>query len=208
MPINNTRWNRWRYTLYTPVYDRVARYFNASRQRSIEGLEIQPHQKVLIVGAGTGLDLEFLPADCHVVAIDLTPAMVARIRKRQQQSKLFVEAIVMNGQSLEFADSTFDIVILHLILAVIPDPVACLKEAERVLKPSGKISVFDKFVKPVAKLSLLRRTLNLFTNVLFSDITRYFEPIVAQTELLVVSDEHADFGGQFRIIRLMKPVSN
>lgn len=204
MAINNTRWNRWRYTLYTPVYDRVARYFNGSRQRSIDGLAIQHNEKVLIVGAGTGLDLEFLPTHCHIVATDLTPSMVTRIRQRQKLTNHTVEAIVMNGQALDFDDNCFDVVILHLILAVIPDPVACIREAERVLKPGGRIAVFDKFVKPSTQVSLLRRVVNVFTNVVFSDITRSFESIVRHTRLVTVADEPADFGGQFRIIRLKK----
>jgi phosphatidylethanolamine/phosphatidyl-N-methylethanolamine N-methyltransferase len=40
----------------------------------------------------------------------------------------------MDGQDLIFEDKTFDYVILHLILAVIPDPEKCLLEVERVLK--------------------------------------------------------------------------
>ena len=57
MNLNTNLWNRLRYTLYTPIYDLlVGRIFTSSRRKSIELLHIQPGEKVLLVGAGTGLD--------------------------------------------------------------------------------------------------------------------------------------------------------
>jgi ubiquinone/menaquinone biosynthesis C-methylase UbiE len=162
---------------------------------------------VLLIGAGTGLDLDFIPPASQITATDLTPAMVAKIKKRSQSLRLKVEALVMDGHHLRFADETFDKIILHLILAVIPDPNQCLQEAERVLKPGGKVAVFDKFLKPNQEISPARKFLNYFTNAFFSDITRHFEAIVAGTNLKIESDISADFGGNFRIITLSKPVA-
>ena len=66
MKINTNAWNRIRYTLYTPGYDLIARIFENSRRKSIESLQVIAGEKVLIIGAGTGLDLEFLPNDCEI----------------------------------------------------------------------------------------------------------------------------------------------
>jgi phosphatidylethanolamine/phosphatidyl-N-methylethanolamine N-methyltransferase len=205
MDINTNAWNKIRYTLFAPGYDHIARYFRDSRQKSIESLGIKAGDRVLIVGAGTGLDLEFLPAGCHVVATDITPAMVERARKRSVVLNRHVDALVMDGQALAFGDNEFDAVVLHLILAVIPNPVACLKEAGRVVKPNGKVAVFDKFVRKNQLPSMLRRFVNLFSNFFFTDITRCFEPIVGETALTVLSDVDANFNGHFRLILLGKP---
>jgi len=204
MKVNTNNWNIIRYTLYTPGYNLIARLFNESRKKSIDSLELTPGDNVLIIGAGTGLDLEFIPKYCKVTATDITPSMVERIRKNTLKESDDVQAIVMDGHCLRFHDSSFDAIVLHLILAVIPDPVMCLQEAERVLKTGGKITVFDKFLPNERKVSRLRRVANVFTNILFSDITRDFESIVQKSGLTVLSDVDADFGGNFRIIKLTK----
>lgn len=199
MAINNNTWNKIRYTLYTPIYDMVGKIFANSRKRSIDKLNIKPGERVLIIGAGTGLDLEFIPEDVEVVATDITPSMIGRLKKRSST----VEALVMDGQDLDFPNESFDHVILHLIIAVIPDPVQCLQEAERVLKKGGQIAVFDKFIS-AAQPSLIRRVFNVLTNLLFSDITRKIENIVSRTTLRIIHSENADFGGNFKILTLKK----
>jgi ubiquinone/menaquinone biosynthesis C-methylase UbiE len=204
MRINNNTWNKIRYTLYLPIYDIIVLFLKKSRKRSIKALNIQPGEKVLIIGAGTGLDLEFMPLHCEVIATDITPAMVEIIRLRNTKLDLHLITQVMDGQALNFSNQSFDVVILHLILAVIPDPVACLKEAERVLKPGGRITVFDKFVRPHQKASFFRRCFNVLTNIFFTDITRSFETLVQQTSLTIVSDEDANLNGNFRIIQMRK----
>jgi ubiquinone/menaquinone biosynthesis C-methylase UbiE len=204
MKINTNGWNRFRYTLYTPGYDKIGRIFETSRKRSIESLQVGKGDKILIVGAGTGLDLPFLPQDCEIIATDLTPAMVDRIRKRNESLKLSVKAMVMDGQALHFEDQSFDKIILHLILAVIPDAVACILEAERVLKTGGTIVIFDKFVPKGRRISFRRKFVSLFSNLVATDLTRNAESIIGESRLTVVSDEPADWHGNFRLIKLIK----
>jgi len=204
MAINTNRWNKIRYTLYSPGYDLIAGYFNESRRKSIESLNIKAGAKILIIGAGTGLDLEFLPQNCEIVATDITPSMIDELKKRNKVLNRPVQALVMDGQLLEFDDNTFDCIILHLILAVIPDPIACIKESERVLKHNGQIAIFDKFVRKGSIISTKRRIANVITNFLFSDITRSFESIAEQTGMKVTMDLDADFNGHFRLLKMEK----
>lgn len=206
MRINTNRWNRIRYTAFAPLYDQVAR-FGRQRRRSVELLGLRAGERVLIVGAGTGADLPFIPRGVEVVAGDITPAMVGRIRERARRLDLAVEAEVMDGQALRYADGSFDAVILHLIVAVIPDPRACLREAARVLRPGGRAVVFDKFVPDDRRPSAGRRALNVVTATLFSDVTRQLGPLLSGTGMKITHREAAALGGHFEIALLEKPLT-
>jgi phosphatidylethanolamine/phosphatidyl-N-methylethanolamine N-methyltransferase len=202
VPLDATAWNRLRYTVWAPIYDRVAR-FGPQRRRSVGLLGLRPGERVLIVGAGTGADLPYIPEGVSVLATDLTPAMLSRAASRARPG---VELRVMDGQDLDLPDESFDAVILHLILAVIPDPVACLREASRVLKSGGRMAVFDKFLPDGARPNLPRRIANAATCVLFSDINRRMGEILRASgaPLRVDRDEPGLLGGFFRILLLRK----
>ncbi|WP_114778710.1 class I SAM-dependent methyltransferase [Botryobacter ruber] len=207
MGINTNTWNKLRYTLYLPVYDLVAgRVFAKYRKRSVSLLQAKPDAAILLVGAGTGLDLEFLKGYTHLTATDITPGMISTLKARAGKLQLPVKALVMDGQQLAFPDNSFDAVLLHLIIAVIPDPVACIKEVERVLKPGGTVMVFDKFLPDGQHPSLLRKLLNQVAATLFSDINRSIGAIVSHTSLQIELNEPAALGGTFRIVRLRKPL--
>ncbi|MHA6247348.1 class I SAM-dependent methyltransferase [Pontibacter sp. CAU 1760] len=206
MGLNTNAWNRLRYTLYLPIYDLVAdRFFRRCRKRSVALLGAHSTDELLILGAGSGLDLPYLQDYPNITAIDITPGMIALLQKRAERLGIPVKAKVMDGQALMFADASFDAVLLHLILAVIPDPVACLQEAERVLKPGGTVMVFDKFLSDGVQPSPVRRLLNQIASTLFSDINRSIGSIVSHTSLQVELNEPAALGGTFRLIRLRKP---
>lgn len=204
MIFRSNTWNKIRYTLYVPVYDAIARWFAPYRRMSIEALGLQPDERILLVGAGTGLDLEHLPTDLQIVATDLTPMMVQQIKVRNRLLRHNLDARVMDGQKLDLDSQSFDVVILHLILAVIPDPVACLREVERVLKPGGRVAIFDKFLPTGTSASLGRRWTNIFTFIFATDINRRFEDILKKTNLELVFDEAVGWKGNFRVIRLKK----
>lgn len=204
MRVNTNRWNQIRYSVYAPIYDLIANVFHAQRKKSIALLNIQPKEKVLIVGAGTGLDLPLIPDDCELTVTDLTPAMLEILEKRSRELQKTVTVLTMDGQKLEFADNSFDKIILHLILAVIPDPVACLRESARVCKPGGSIVVFDKFVPLGQKAGIGRKILNVLTNIAATNITRDFDAINKDIGLTIEHQETAGLNGNFRIILLQK----
>lgn len=180
--------------LYVPIYDRVTKIFCSSRKRSIELLELKTGERVLLVGAGTGEDLQFIPEDVEIAAVDITPAMVEQIRRKARSLNRPIEAAVMDGQALELPSESFDAVVLHLILAVILDPIACIRESARVLKPGGRVVVFDKFLPEKEQPSLQRRLANLIANFAFSDINRKLEPIAAAAPLILLHEEPAVYG--------------
>jgi SAM-dependent methyltransferase len=113
-----------------------------------------------------------------------------------------VTARIMDARQLAFPDSSFDAVLMHLILAVMPEPERGLTEAVRVLKPGGRIAVFDKFLRDEERPSLKRRLLNSIAKPLFSDLNRRLGPLLARTRLLIEHDEPVAFGGTYRAVNL------
>ncbi|WP_018717135.1 class I SAM-dependent methyltransferase [Arhodomonas aquaeolei] len=200
MPINTNRWNRWRYTVYTPIYDAVAGGFARQRRRAVALAGLVPGERVLLSGAGSGLDLTAIPTDNPVTAVDITPAMIARLRRRARRAGRQVDARVMDAAALTFPPASFDVVFLHLILAVIPDPVGCIREAARVLRPGGRVVIFDKFLADDARPGLVRRALDPLATVLATGLNRRVGPLLNAAGLERVHDEPAGLGGLFRIV--------
>jgi phosphatidylethanolamine/phosphatidyl-N-methylethanolamine N-methyltransferase len=196
-----TRWNRVRYNLYSPIYDAIVR-FERPRRRSIELLALCAGERVLLVGAGTGADLPLIPPGIDVLATELAPAMLARAAGKRPGTRLEV----MDGQCLALPDASFDAVILHLVLAVIPDPAACLREAARVLAPGGRVAVFDKFLPDGARPGVWRRLVNAGARVVATDINRQLAAILRASgaPLAVEHDEPALLGGVFRLVLLRR----
>ena len=198
--VNSNRWNRLRYTFWAPFYDALVLILDQRRRQSLRLLDLKPGERVLLVGAGTGVDLPYVPPGCSVLATDLTPAMLNVARTRARRG---VHLALMDGQLLALPSATFDAVVLHLILAVIPDPVLCLREAARVVRPGGRIVVFDKFVK-AGRVPLALRLVNPVARLLFTEMTRDFEEILERSEakLVVAHDAPALLGGLFRHVLL------
>lgn len=196
---------RYGYTLFAPVYDALVAPFTAgARRRSLALLAGEPHAEVLLAGIGSGLDIPLLPRGPNYTGIDLTPAMLARARRKAKALRLDIRLDVGDARDLPYPDTGFDAVVLHLILAVTPHPERVLAEAARVLRPGGRVLILDKFLRP-GQQAPVRRLLSPLLGVLATRTDVVFEDVLAQVPgLEVVSDQPALAGGWFRHIMLRK----
>jgi phosphatidylethanolamine/phosphatidyl-N-methylethanolamine N-methyltransferase len=198
---HGSAWERRRYALWAPIYDWVVAPLRSARRRSIESVALRPGDRVLLVGAGTGEDLRYIPPGVLTLATDLTPAMLKRARAKARPGDRLA---VMDGHRLAVPGGTFDAVVLHLILAVIPDPALCLAEAARVLRPGGRITVLDKFVRDGTTPSIGRRLLNRVTRPIATDITRSLGDIIhVSGAALHLVESASALGGKFTIARFV-----
>ena len=193
------------YTMLSPFYDAlVSTPLDSWRQKSLARLYDTNKQQILVDGIGSGLDIPYLPKDARLTGSDITPAMLARARKRAATHQCNIALVCTDSQQLSFENDSFDIIIMHLILAVVPQPERALQEASRVLKPGGKIYIFDKFLRP-GERAPGRRLLNVFLRHIATRTDVVFENVLATTpELNLVQDEPALAGGWFRLIELHK----
>lgn len=193
------------YSLLSPLYDPlVAPATRSIRRRSLAALGELQDQRVLITGIGTGLDIPYLPPGARYTGVDLTPAMLARARDRARAHDREIELQVADAMALPFGDASFDQVIMHLILAVVPRPETALQEARRVLCPGGRLIVLDKFLR-ASQRAPLRRLLSPLIAGIATRTDVVFEQLLTGCEgLRVISDEPAMARGWFRRIELRR----
>jgi ubiquinone/menaquinone biosynthesis C-methylase UbiE len=190
------------YTLIAPFYDRaIARATLAARRRSLAALSREAG-RVLLAGVGTGLDLPHLPAQHHYVGLDLNRAMLRRALPRA--GRVDFQPVQGDAQRLPFADGAFDMAVLHLILAVVPEPADCFAEIARVVRPGGQVLVFDKFLRH-GQPALLRRLINPLLRRVATRLDVVFEDLLAAApQLALEHDQPALAGGWFRMLRLRR----
>ena len=189
------------YTLIAPIYDALlAGATRSPRRKSLASLAPHAPLEVLINGVGTGLDLPHLPRQYRYVGLDLTAAMLRRAVRREAG----LRPVLGDAQRLPFADASFDAAVLHLILAVVPEPARCLAETARVVKPGGTILVFDKFLRH-GERGWWKLALNPLTRRIATRLDVVFEEVLAAADSLErLRDEPALVGGWFRLIELRK----
>jgi phosphatidylethanolamine/phosphatidyl-N-methylethanolamine N-methyltransferase len=176
-----------------------------ARRRSVELLALRAGERVLLVGVGTGLDLPHLPRHSRYQAVDLTPAMLRRAGRRAAQLDLPIALAEASASVLPFEDEGFDAVILHLILAVVPDPAAALREVARVLRPGGRAVIWDKKLMEGRRPTLIRRAVHALTH---RHLTGFLFDLDATLEaapaLRITHREPSIFGGMWQVVLLDK----
>ena len=199
---------RQTYTLWAPIYDLMLKQATrAARTRNLEELGAMGGKSLVIIGIGSGLDLDLFneqtqPERC--VGLDITRAMLRRAQARSSTSPFPVHLIEADAMNTPLKKQQFDVVLLHLILAVVPRPEQALAEASRILKPGGRILIFDKFLRHHQKAPL-RRLISPLLGMLATRTDVELEPLLAaHPELTLTRNEPLLARGWFRGITLIK----
>ena len=148
------------YDLYGRFYDGFEMLFKRRLARALAAVPFHPGDRVLDIGTGTGLALEYFPPDVHVTGLDLSMGML-----RQAQRKLDAglvrgecprsETQLVQGDALNlpFGEKAFDVVLLSHVITTVPDPQRCLAEAIRVVREHGLVVMVNHFRTPYPVLN-------------------------------------------------------
>jgi ubiquinone/menaquinone biosynthesis C-methylase UbiE len=119
---------------------------------------LRAEDRVLVVGTGTGAELEaFIDIGCHVEGIEPDEQAVRIARKKCALRGVAPERVHQAvAEQLPFADDTFDVVSCFTVLEHVADVEKSLDEMIRVCKPGGHICIwtpdYRHFYEPHYKL--------------------------------------------------------
>lgn len=113
---------------------------------AIDRMRVRPYDRVLDVGCGGGMALRLLSRrawDGRVIGVDYSPDMVEQARARNAEAvrRGRVEVHQGDAMALPFPDGSFDQVCAIETFYFWPDPLRGLREAHRVLRPGGRLTV-------------------------------------------------------------------
>ena len=115
------------------------------RQRACDGLV----GEVVEIGFGSGLNVPFYPDSVtRVAAVEPADLGWNLAAQRVAASTVPIDRAGLDGQSLPFADDSYDSALSTWSLCTIPDPVAALREVRRVLKPNGRLHFLEHGLAP------------------------------------------------------------
>ena len=121
--------------------------------------------EVLEIGFGTGHNLPYLPADVtRLLAVEPSGRSVELARERIAATPIEVEVVGLDGQRLPVEDESVDAVLCTWSLCTIPDGVAAVREARRVLRPGGRFHFIEHGAAPDAKVRRWQDRLNPIQN--------------------------------------------
>ena len=103
---------------------------------------------VLEIGGGTGANLPYYPESANITFIEPDAYMVRKLRRNIVRHKRSATIVQQVGESLPFADASFDTVVTTLVLCMVSDADAVVREARRVLRPGGAFLFYEHVVSP------------------------------------------------------------
>ena len=109
--------------------------------------------EVLEIGFGTGHNLPFISGKVtRLLAVEPSNRSVELARARIAAAPFAVDVVGLDGQRIPVDDASVDAVLCTWSLCTIPDPVAAVSEARRVLRPGGRFHFVEHGLAPDEKV--------------------------------------------------------
>lgn len=129
--------------------------------------------RVLFVAIGTGLDIKHFPPDREIVAIDLSDEMLRRAAPRCRHYAGNLHLVQADALNLCFPDDSFDTVVTSCTMCSVPNLRRALEELYRVLRPGGRLLMFEHMRSRNPIFGLLLDLMTLFTRRSGTEMNRH-----------------------------------
>ena len=195
------------YAVLSPVYDFLFdKIFYPGRVAAIDLLEIQPGNRVLEVGVGTGLNLPLYSRDCSVTGIDISKEMLRKAEERVLTLGMVnTNLMVMDGSKLAFPDDSFDRVIATYVISAVPDPVKTLLEMRRVCKPSGHLVILNHFKSENPVIGMFEKLLAPVCTKIGFNTELKLMPLLERVALSPDQMHRVNLMNGWRLVRCINP---
>jgi phosphatidylethanolamine/phosphatidyl-N-methylethanolamine N-methyltransferase len=195
------------YETFAKFYDLIYSWLFQLSHRKIARAASAGGDRILEIGAGTGLVLRHYRADSEVIAADLSIHMLRKAQEKVRRLNLtHVKGVTaMDACAMGFPDAVFDVVSVPFVITLVPDPEKALDEITRVLRPGGEIVIISRFgaerglqEKIEIAIAPLMKRLGLSSSFKVSRVANW---AVARGDVSLTQVSH---GLYFKMLRLTK----
>ena len=131
--------NSWLFKMLSGYMDRL---FGKSKRE----LFSNHPQTVVEIGSGAGANMRYLKRGTKLIAVEPNIHMHKNLKNSANKYGIILEIKSLTGESIDLPDNSCDFVVCTLVLCSVSNPIQCVNQIKRILKPSG-VFVFIEHVK-------------------------------------------------------------
>ncbi len=140
-PVNSVRGpiNSW-------LFNKLSDYMDGLFGKTKRKLFNNHPETVVEIGPGAGANMRYLKKGTRLIAIEPNTHMHSNLRKNAKRYGIQLEIKTLSGEDIDLRDNSCEFVVSTLVLCTVNNPIACINEIQRILKPSGTF-VFIEHVR-------------------------------------------------------------
>jgi ubiquinone/menaquinone biosynthesis C-methylase UbiE len=124
----------------------ISGYMNVLWGKSKKELFENHPDTVVEIGSGAGANMRYLKRGTKLIAIEPNIHMHNNLRKTAKKYGIDLNIKPITGEAIDLPDNSVDFVMSTLVLCTVENPLECVNQIRRILKPSGKF-VFIEHVR-------------------------------------------------------------
>lgn len=103
-------------------------------------------ETIVEIGPGTGSNMRYMRKGTNLIAIEPNIHMHKDLFENANRYGINLEIKTLIGEEIDLPSNSCDFVVCTLVLCTVEDPIQCIVQIKRILKPSG-VFVFIEHVK-------------------------------------------------------------